>query len=56
MFGMLDDYMSLKYLNLSNLNTKLVTNMSNMFTSCNILESLDMSKFDASYEWYVSLY
>ena len=36
---------SLKKLNLSNLNTKNVTDMSNMFDSCKSLKNLNLSHF-----------
>ena len=39
---------SLTSLNLSNFNTRNVTNMGNMFDSCSGLTSLDLSKWDIS--------
>ena len=46
MRGMFYDFNSLISLDLSNFNTKNVTNMSHMFFNCNSLKSLDLSNFN----------
>ena len=48
---------SLKYINLSNLNTKNVQNMDSMFYNCKSLTSLDLSNFDfSSVVWIESMF
>ena len=47
-FGKGTNYGGLKTLNLSNLDTSQVTNMSNMFYACKGLTSLNLSNFDTS--------
>ena len=46
MSSMFQDCESLKYLNLSNFNTKNVTNMSWMFSGCSSLKELNLSNFN----------
>ena len=40
-------------LDLSNLNTKNITNMSWMFNKCKSLTNLNLSNFNTQYEFYV---